>query len=271
MKIAQPASPRTDHSRFTIENGTMAHYQKLSQHHYKAGRPATGTTVFVMHDQEATDVVARFRNVKPIRTADRANITTGPQPIGVLVRSYPRLCCQLRDLATARRYTRLDPRARAKLLNTEIRVISRVVIDPRYRGFGLAVRLVKHALSHPETIYTEALAAMGRVNPFFEKAGMTRYAAPPLPEHARFIAALEELHLPPCLLASPKGLAEKLAAATAANRAWFEFELRRWAALAFRQPRQIKSTITYVECLALARDHLLARSVYYLHRRTPTK
>lgn len=261
MKITQSAIRPTERGRFPICRGTSADYLQLAQHHYKAGRPGTVTSVLVMHDTEATDIVARFR-CRREPTPPRES-----QPIGVLVRSYARLSCQLRDLATAGRYTRLEPRARARMLNHEVRVISRVVIDPRYRGLGLAVQLVKRALAQPETTYTEALAAMGRVNPFFEKAGMTRYAAPPLPEHARFQSALQELQLEPFLLASPTSLAEKLAAVSSANRAWFEFELRRWAAQAFRQSRQVKNTISYDECLALARDHLLARSVYYLYRR----
>src|SRR5205085_372514 len=100
--------------------------------------------------------------------------------LGVLVRSLPQLCCQLRDLATGGRYRTLRRRDAAVVLNREVRTISRVVIDPRVRGLGLAVRLVRHALTHtsPAIHFTEALAAMGRVSPFFQHAGMTRYQRP---------------------------------------------------------------------------------------------
>src|SRR5690606_4340339 len=117
--------------------------------------------------------------------------------VGVLVRSLPRLDGSLRDVATGGRYRGLRPHERAAMLNREMRVISRVVIDPRYRGLGLAVRLVRHALDHAETPYTEALAAMGRVNPFFERAGMTRYERPHHPAHARLLYVLDEIGLTP--------------------------------------------------------------------------
>ncbi len=247
-----------DHDRFSISLGKLKHYQSLAHHHYKAAQPCTATTIFVLYDNHATDIISQFKNT---------TAAADSKPIGVLVRSYVQLNNQLRDLATAGRYTRLAPRARAKMLNHEIRIISRVIIDPRYRGLGLAVKLVKHALQNPETTYTEALAAMGRVNPFFEKAGMTCYHAPPRPEHARFQIVIQELNLQPHLLASTKTLTNQLNKKTPTQRTWFEAELRRWTALAFRLPKKIQNTITYQECLALARDHLLTRPLYYLHQK----
>jgi len=53
--------------------------------------------------------------------------------------------------------------------------ISRVVVHPIYRGCGLAVRLVRHALRTARTSRIEALAVMGAIHPFFELAGMKCY------------------------------------------------------------------------------------------------
>ena len=57
-------------------------------------------------------------------------------------------------------------------MNANLRTISRVIIDPRYRALGLARRLVQAYLAAPLTRCTEAVAAMGRLVPFFAHAGM---------------------------------------------------------------------------------------------------
>ena len=243
----------------SIEPGSVTDYLALARHHYKAGRPATMKRVYVAHHQHA-NVTDRFRNVIGHDNGDHSAST-----VGVLVLSLPRLSCELRDFATGGRYTKLDPRHRAHMLNKEIRTISRVIIDPRYRGLGLAVRLVCHALTHADTVYTEALAAMGRVNPFFERAGMTRYERPLRPEHARLLDVMHEIGIEPAWLASRTRLNHALEETGLASRTWFESEVRRWTCNAFRLSRARRSAITLDECISCARDHLLASCVYYLH------
>lgn len=61
------------------------------------------------------------------------------------------------------------------LLNAEVRCISRVIVHPSFRGLGIGVGLVRHALDTATTPYTEAIAAMGWVHPLFEKAGMEAF------------------------------------------------------------------------------------------------
>jgi hypothetical protein len=52
-----------------------------------------------------------------------------------------------------------------------------VIIEPRFRGLGLASRLVRETMPEMGVPIVEAMAVMGAVNPFFEKAGMKSYAA----------------------------------------------------------------------------------------------
>jgi uncharacterized protein len=59
-------------------------------------------------------------------------------------------------------------------LTKQIWVLARVVIHPTYRGAGLAAAFVKRACELCPVPWIEALAAMGRANPFFEKAGFLR-------------------------------------------------------------------------------------------------
>lgn len=62
-----------------------------------------------------------------------------------------------------------------KINGEEGRRISRVVIHPNYRGIGIGSKIVQSYLCWTKDKYhTDAVAAMGRYNPFFSFAGMER-------------------------------------------------------------------------------------------------
>ncbi len=141
-----------------IVAGSQGDYDGLARLHYRATGPATVERIFAAID-DATGELA-----------------------GVMLTSRPTLNGSWRRRAWPGRFDIGTKGERARLINTELRTISRVVIDPRYRGIGLARRLVRHYLDAPDTICTEAVAAMGPVCPFFERAGMTPF---PLHDQAR--------------------------------------------------------------------------------------
>lgn len=237
-----------------LEPGTLRDYHALARFHYRGPRPATVSGVFRLV-YRAPSVVGRYLG--------RRDET---QVVGVLVRSRPRLGCRMRGRALGGRYRGLSSGDRARAINREVRTISRVVIDPRFRGLGLAVRLVRHALAHAETPYTEALAAMGRVHPFFEKAGMTRYDPPARADDARLLAALDRVGIPPATLASARAMRARLARCEPCDRAWIERELRRWCAGAgppATRGRHARAAPLDI-ILTAARGNLLSRPVYYL-------
>lgn len=256
-----PAAAITDGARkpapgdVEIEPGTLADYRALAQFHYRSAHPGGVTDVLRMQRRGLT-VVGRFLHRREER-----------QLVGVLVRSLPSLSCQLRDIATQNRYSHLDPRERAVMLNREVRCISRVVIDPRMRGMGLAVRLVRHALANPGPgiLFTEALAAMGRVSPFFEKAGMTRYERPvrARADHARLIDALARVGITPPMLASQVIVHNRLAEMTDCDRRWLDAELRRWRRASQRIPSRKLKTMSTDDLLRQARDEVLLAPVYF--------
>ena len=64
----------------------------------------------------------------------------------------------------------------ARRLNEEVRRISRVIINPKYRGVGLAEKLVRETLILSGAKLVETVAAMAKHNPFFERAGMCKLA-----------------------------------------------------------------------------------------------
>ncbi len=236
-----------------IEAGDLRDYRALAEHHYKSGTPYAPTAIYAIR-HERVSAVARFAGGKSETVL-----------VGVLVMTRPQLCCALRDAATFGRYHGLKAGEAADLLNREVRTIARVVLDPRYRGLGLAVRLVRHALERATTPYVEALAAMGRVNPFFERAGMMRYEGPPRPAEARLLDALAELNWPRTLLASRRLFDERIQALSSAPQQWIESELRRWHRSATFMDRGRRREASLDDILDLARVRLLARCVYYLH------
>lgn len=68
------------------------------------------------------------------------------------------------------------PRSREHLaaLNEQLWVLARVVLHPTYRGAGIAAGFVRRACETCPVPWIEALAAMGQINPFFERAGFQR-------------------------------------------------------------------------------------------------
>ena len=235
--------------------GSMADYGALKEHHYKSGRPATATRVLTLTHTRHTP-------------SDRFTETpANRQPVAVLVESLPSLACTMRNYALNDRYGNwLPPRARATLINREIRLISRVVVHPCWRGIGLAVRLVKSALQTQTTLYTEALAAMGRVSPFLERAGMTAYPRPRHEYDDRLIEAMHFIGLEHTDLSATDRVNSHINVLSAPQRDWFHKELHRW----YRQNGGRSSTHSTdpVTHLIAARQRLMLEPVYYLHDNT---
>lgn len=105
-------------------------------------------------------------------------------PIGVIVYSMPVLNCGTRRIATNGFFDGGDKPLRLRRLNRYVRRISRVIMDPRYRGLGLASRLVRETMPMLEAPMVEATAVMGQLSGFFEQAGMRRFEVPLRPEAA---------------------------------------------------------------------------------------
>jgi GNAT superfamily N-acetyltransferase len=142
---------------------------------------------------------------------------------GVLVVSMPTLNSSWRRLAWPGEYDTGDKRRDALAVNRSLRCISRVVVDPRFRGVGLARRLIGDYLEQPLTPRTEAVAAMGHTCHCFEAAGMTPYPMPPTLRDARFLDALAGVGLEAWEL-----LERAAAARTLANHQWLAGEARLW-------------------------------------------
>jgi len=184
----------SDHD-ITITVGTRADYDALARFHYLAGPPATVALI--------------------LRAAHADTL------VGVLVVSMPTLNAWWRAPAWPG-WLVGDRRQIAQRINVDLRTISRVIIDPRWRATGVATRLVRHYLHAPLTCKTEALAAMGAACPFFARAGMRQIT--PRSAHHELQPLLRRAHV------RAWELMDQRRAERAARRCpWFEPALRHWA------------------------------------------
>ncbi|MBI9015735.1 MAG: hypothetical protein JEZ07_00605 [Phycisphaerae bacterium] len=178
-----------------IEPAGMGAYGALKDFHYRNGRPGFVDKVFAIYSERKT-LVYKLGGKREV--------------VGVIVYSMPVINCRLRNVATDNRYCGSDRSAGLKLLNSEMRCISRVIIAPQYRGMSLGSWLVKETLDMAGTKYVEALAVMGRINPFFEKAGMIRYDGGVSAEHEKLLATFDEMEIKDRDLISGKKLMEAI-------------------------------------------------------------
>ena len=214
--------PRT---RLRLRAGTRADYAALAEYHYRAKKPATAMRVLVLEDTGGERCGERFAALhgRSWQSKESGDV------VAVLIESLPSLSCRMRDAALDQRFgSHLEPAERAVLLNDEVRCISRVVVDPRWRGLGLAVRLVREALATATTPVTEALAAMGKVHPFFERAGMTAYPRPTHDFDARLVEAFASAGFERSCFLDPDALWRCVSQLPQAQALWLRRELRQW-------------------------------------------
>jgi hypothetical protein len=139
-----------------IVPATMRDYQMLGVFHYRGQVPGVHCAIFAIRDTHP--VRGRFGD-----------------PVGVIMYTTAVPNLALRNIATGGRFCIGGMSGRMQLLNEQVRTVSRVIIDPRYRGLGLAGWLVAETMYLVDVPIIESLSVMGHVHPFFERAGMKAY------------------------------------------------------------------------------------------------
>lgn len=223
-----------------IAAGTREDYNALAHLHYRSGPPAT-----IARNPDGTPAILAARD-------DHDRLA------GVLVVSMPTLNGAWRSMAWPGMFDSGDKRRDALAINRLLRCISRVVVEPRFRGQGVARALVQTYLDAPLTPCTEAVAAMGHVCPFFESAGMTAYPLPPSARDARFLDALASVGLEAWELLEPGETARLLA-----MHSWLGREARIWAGNS-QSTRRHRNAEPLQLCM-LAASHAAQRPVAYAH------
>jgi len=155
-----------------IVPGKQADYEELSRFHYQPA--ALGPT----------RAVYKFIDDHPWRHL-------AAPVVGVIVYGSPAANLAGRTVVTGGVFSGLDRSAALSLLNERMVCIRRVIIEPRYRGLGLASRLVAETLPLTGAAMVEAVSVMGRIHPFFKRAGMKAFAPPPDAKTERMKAAME--------------------------------------------------------------------------------
>ena len=145
--------------KLQIVPGCLEDYKELARFHYRQSSLGPFAAIFAIRPTKALGMRSRA------------------EPIGVVVYTMPSAGAELRNIATDNLFAGLDKGTRLALINKNIRCISRVIIEPRFRGLGLASRLVRETMPKMGVPFIEAMAVMGLVNPFFEKAGMKAFTA----------------------------------------------------------------------------------------------
>ncbi len=156
IRLAGPGRPHRAEScaplrrrapfRLRVEPGAVRDYRELAAAHYRGDAPPGFVDrVFVARQAGDDDVLA------------------------VVVYAMPPIELALRNQATGGRFS-----GHPRRLNRELRILRRLVVHPDVRGRGIGHWLVRRTLPLAGTRFVECLAAMGAVNPLFERAGMTR-------------------------------------------------------------------------------------------------
>jgi len=108
-----------------VVRGDIRDWERLGRFHYRGERLACHSGIWVLRHKRG-----RYKRA-------------GGQAIGVIVYKMPSAGCRMRNVALGQIFTGLDRGTQLQLVNRMIRSIARVVVEPRYRGLGLASRLVR--------------------------------------------------------------------------------------------------------------------------------
>lgn len=131
-----------------VSVGSIDDYKKLNKYHYKN----TSSTL-------------------PYKKIFKA--TYNDELVGVVVYSPPFLQTKGRTIKFGKTYTKMEKEV-VKEINKNFIRLSRIVLSPKYRACGLAVKLMKESMPLTGTPYVEMINVMGHYNPFGEKAGMEK-------------------------------------------------------------------------------------------------
>lgn len=196
--------------KLKIVPGTLDDYRQLAHYHYRDNRPGPVAAIYALK----SDSEAAGRSSAP--------------PVGVVVYSMPLPEVELRNVATGGFFSGLDKSTQLTLINRHVRCITRLIIDPRYRGLSLASRLVRETMPRTNVAIIESMAVMGLVNPFLERAGMKAYVAETPVRTVRLIEAFSTVGVEGKQLVDPQRLQRQLERLSDSRARFLELEIRRF-------------------------------------------
>ncbi len=217
-----------------IVRACLDDYKQLAHYHYRDSKMTAYAAIFAL----------RF----------------GDETVGVIVYAMPSPGLELRNVATDNLFAGFDKRTQLALINNNIRRISRVIIEPRFRALGLASRLVRETMPRINVPIVEAMAVMGLVNPFFEKAGMKAYKAKMPARCVQLVEALNMVGVEKQELIDPQKVQRKLDRLRVPAAEFIELEIKRFLQ-SYGKRRQMQPGL---ERTIYTLSKLTLRPVYYV-------
>ncbi len=225
-----------------VVRGELNDYERLAGFHYRERKAGPFAGIFALR---AKGHLARRSGVKTM---------------GVIVYRMPSMSCELRNAATGGAFAGFDRVTGLSLVNKNVRCISRVIIEPRFRGIGLASRLVRETMSEMGAAIVETIAEMGMVNPFFEKAGMRGYTGKRQKRCEQMLEAFSMVEIEKEELSDTANVQRKLEELEGNEAAFIEREIRDF--LEHYGKRRFMSA--GCEQTAFVLSKLARRPVYYI-------
>ena len=228
--------------KLRIVPGCLDDYKQLTHYHYRDSRTGPFAAIFAL---------------RPDSTLVGRSCT---KTVGVIVYRTSTPSLELRNIATGNFFAGFEKSTQLSLINKNIRCISRVIIEPRFRGLGLAGRLVRQTMPEMNVPIIEAMAVMGLVNPFFEKAGMKAYTAKMPARSIRLIEAFSMVGIEEEQLINAEKVQRKLDRLPS-PQAWFiELEIKRFLQ-SYGKRRNMQAGLERTRCIL---SKLTVRPIYYI-------
>lgn len=224
--------------KLKIECGDINDYEQLAQYHYRNGTLGPYSAIF------AVKLDCRHK-----------------QTVGVIVYALPVMAVEMRNIALGGILNNISQRDKLSFINKNIRNISRVVIEPRFRGLGLAARLVRETLPLVDVPIVEAMAVMGHINPFFEKAGMKAYVGREPLRCVQLIEAFDTVGITREILIDPMSVQQKFDELAKQQRDFIERQIKTFLQ-SYGQSR--RNMAAGLERTRFVLSKLTERPVYYV-------
>ena len=232
-----------------IVEGSLADYESLARFHYRAGRVGAVARVY-----KIVDTHPMRSRIEPV--------------VGIIIYTMPVPNVQMRNVATGGLFCKLGRNAALDFINANLRTIGRVVIEPRYRSLGLAHWLIEETIHLLNVPYVEALAVMGKVNPFFQKAGMMKFEAAEQMRNVKLKQALSVVGIEERDFIDIERVHSKLQDLKPKGKAFIEKEIAAFLAAYGKKGRNLPDGQMRTEFVL---SKLSDRPVYYLWRNADVK
>jgi len=178
-------------ARLCIGLGTPDDLDRLAPFHYRAGRPSAPVLVLAARVGEAGEAPRELAGVLAVAMP----VLNGAWRTGLWPGEFP---------------ASSDKTGAARTVNDGVRTISRVIVEPRFRGRGVGAALVRAYLRAPLTRFTEAIAAAGAWSPIFARAGMREATIAPARRDDRLARQLRRLGVPAWTLIEVRNAARRM-------------------------------------------------------------